>query len=265
MAMIKCPECNADVSDKAQNCTGCGAPMQQDAEQKQTVEKPSKKEKAKDNVIVVKQTSSSISTILVLIAIIAAIVFAVIVFTRCSSDDWFGSAISDIVPDIIPERTVYVDANMLEGEIQELSTLVTLEFRYRDAAVIEDERWFARARMIVQYSGRILLGVDFGGVSVELSGTEITVGIPQAHVISHEFGSDLNILDERGLFIRITLEDFDEFAEERRAYLENEIAQDGALDTAWENAQTQLEALLSNFLNALDPYEDYTVRFIAIP
>lgn len=32
MALVKCPECGKEVSDKAKNCIGCGAPIAPDRE-----------------------------------------------------------------------------------------------------------------------------------------------------------------------------------------------------------------------------------------
>ena len=39
MALIKCPECGKEISDKASNCPNCGCPI----EQKSKIEEPENK------------------------------------------------------------------------------------------------------------------------------------------------------------------------------------------------------------------------------
>lgn len=64
MALITCPECGKEVSDKADKCPNCGAP----------VEKPAEKKKEE---VVQEKKKGSLSNLIALIVLIVIIIFAV--------------------------------------------------------------------------------------------------------------------------------------------------------------------------------------------
>lgn len=72
MALIKCPECGKEISDKASNCPNCGCPI----EQKSKIEEPENKiEKKPDRG----KNSNGIGKTILIVIITAMVVFCIIV------------------------------------------------------------------------------------------------------------------------------------------------------------------------------------------
>lgn len=76
MALIKCPECNSEVSDKAKSCPKCGCPIKEDVNFTQ------KQHRTKQSVIDGMNYAAgasiyrSIVSICVIIAIMVALLFS---------------------------------------------------------------------------------------------------------------------------------------------------------------------------------------------
>lgn len=69
MAMIKCPECEKEISDKAKECIHCGCPIRQNEPQKVEVIKKKRKMTKKKKITII------ISTIVIICGIIGGIIF----------------------------------------------------------------------------------------------------------------------------------------------------------------------------------------------
>lgn len=79
MAMIKCPECGQEISDKAVNCPKCGFPL----------DNTEKNEKANNHELPVKESKKSKKGLIIAIGIIA-IVIVVAVYIANSGNETLG-------------------------------------------------------------------------------------------------------------------------------------------------------------------------------
>lgn len=151
-------------------------------------------------------------------------------------------------------KTVY-DTNIIASQMRELSELVTLEYKYKNAAKAETPPQkifgaidvpFTGNSVIVCYEGTIKMGTDLSKAKIEVSGNSIDVELVPCEIISHEIDEDSwEYLDiSSSLFSPLTLEDGDELRKSQKDLIEKSVLEEGLLDEASEKAVGQMKTFL---------------------
>ena len=81
---------------------------------------------------------------------------------------------------------------------------------------------FTTKSFILTYDGTVKAGVDLDGAEVSVSGTTVTITLPEAEILSHEIDEDsMEVFDEKtSIFNPFTVEDFTSFQSDQKAAME---------------------------------------------
>ena len=101
MAMIKCPECGKEISDRAEVCPGCGYPVKdylQETKDKEQREIPEKKwnESEKKVSMLIKNRKFQISAIVLAILVLAIVMVYKWIHVEVIHDVTWGMSVSQV-------------------------------------------------------------------------------------------------------------------------------------------------------------------------
>lgn len=159
--------------------------------------------------------------------------------------------------------TTQIDAVVLQNQLTEIRELATVTYAYTNMAQFENSNDFYGVKIpfttksfILTYDGTIKAGVDLDGADVGISGTAVTITLPEAQILSHEIDEDsVEVFDEKAsIFNPFTVEDFTSFQSDQKAAMEEKALSRGLLEEARAKAVSSVEQL---FAAALP--ETYTV------
>ena len=106
---------------------------------------------------------------------------------------------------------------------------------------------FTTKSFILTYDGTIKAGVDLDGAAVDISGTTVTVTLPEARILSHEIDEDsVEVFDEKtSIFNPFTVEDFTSFQADQKAAMEERALSRGLLEEARSKAVSSVKQLVA--------------------
>ena len=154
-----------------------------------------------------------------------------------------------------------IDAVVLQNQLTEIRELATVTYAYTNMAQFESSNDFYGVKVpfttksfILTYDGTIKAGVDLDGAAVDVSGTAVTITLPEARILSHGIDEDsVEVFDEKtSIFNPFTVEDFTSFQADQKAAMEERALSRGLLEEARRKAVSSVEQLLSAALP--DPY-----------
>ena len=149
---------------------------------------------------------------------------------------------------------VQIDAVVLQNQLTEIRELATVTYTYTNMAQFESSNDFYGVKVpfttksfILTYDGTIKAGVDLDGADVGISGTAVTITLPEAQILSHEIDEDsVEVFDEKtSIFNPFTVEDFTSFQADQKAAMEERALSRGLLEEARRKAASSVEQLLS--------------------
>ena len=152
------------------------------------------------------------------------------------------------------EETTELDAVVLENQLTGISELASVTYSYTNMAQFKNSSEFYGMTMpfttksfILTYDGVIKAGVDLSAAEVRVSGTAVTVKLPEAAILSHEIDEDsVEVFDEKtSIFNPLTVEDMAAFQADQKQAMEAKALDKGLLTEAAEKAKISVEALLS--------------------
>ena len=158
-------------------------------------------------------------------------------------------------------ENVQIDAVVLQNQLTEIRELATVTYAYTNMAQFESSNDFYGMKVpfttksfILTYDGTIKAGVDLDGAEVDVSGTAVTITLPEARILSHGIDEDsVEVFDEKtSIFNPFTVEDFTSFQADQKAAMEERALSRGLLEEARRKAVSSVEQLLSAALP--DPY-----------
>ena len=158
-------------------------------------------------------------------------------------------------------ENVQIDAVVLQNQLTEIRELATVTYAYTNMAQFESSNDFYGVKVpfttksfILTYDGTIKAGVDLDGAAVDVSGTAVTITLPEARILSHGIDEDsVEVFDEKtSIFNPFTVEDFTSFQADQKAAMEERALSRGLLEEARRKAVSSVEQLLSAALP--DPY-----------
>jgi hypothetical protein len=151
------------------------------------------------------------------------------------------------------QEAVELDAVVLESRIREISELTSVSWSYTNMAQFESSNEFygvtlpfTTKKFILTYDGEIKAGVDLQKAQVDLSGTAVTVRLPDAEILSHEIDENsVEVFDETtSIFNPFTVEDFTAFQADQKAAMEKKALAKGLLEESREKAIKSVSLLL---------------------
>ncbi len=166
---------------------------------------------------------------------------------------FIGGRFSAVGADSAPTLSAVVLKNQL-SDLQELSTV---SYAYTNMAQFESSNDFYGVKLpfttksfILTYDGTIKAGIDLADATVDVSGTQVHVTLPQAKILSHEIDEEsVEVFDEKtALFNPFTVEDFTAFQSDQQRAMETRALSRGLLDEAQQRAETGVRALLESAL-----------------
>ena len=113
--------------------------------------------------------------------------------------------------------------------------------------VLQYQLTYITKSFILTYDGTIKAGVDLDGAAVDISGTTVTVTLPEARILSHEIDEDsVEVFDEKAsIFNPFTVEDFTSFQADQKAAMEERALSRGLLEEARSKAVSSVKQLLA--------------------
>ena len=114
-------------------------------------------------------------------------------------------------------ETAKIDTVVLQNQLSEIRELATVTYAYTNMAQFESSNDFYGVKIpfttksfILTYDGTVKAGVDLDGAEVSVSGTTVTITLPEAEILSHEIDEDsMEVFDEKtSIFNPFTVEDF---------------------------------------------------------
>ena len=152
------------------------------------------------------------------------------------------------------EETTELDAVVLENQLTGISELASVTYSYTNMAQFKNSSEFYGMKVpfttksfILTYDGVIKAGVDLSAAEVRVSGTAVTVKLPEAAILSHEIDEDsVEVFDEKtSIFTPFPVEDMAAFQADQKQAMEAKALDKGLLTEAAEKAKISVEALLS--------------------
>ena len=152
------------------------------------------------------------------------------------------------------EETTELDAVVLENQLTGISELASVTYSYTNMAQFKNSSEFYGMKVpfttksfILTYDGVIKAGVDLSAAEVRVSGTAVTMKLPEAAILSHEIDEDsVEVFDEKtSIFNPLTVEDMAAFQADQKQAMEAKALDKGLLTEAAEKAKISVEALLS--------------------
>ena len=147
-----------------------------------------------------------------------------------------------------------IDAVVLQNQLTEIRELATVTYAYTNMAQFESSNDFYGMKVpfttksfILTYDGTIKAGVDLDGAAVDISGTTVTVTLPEARILSHEIDEgSVEVFDEKtSIFNPFTVEDFTSFQADQKAAMEERALSRGLLEEARSKAVSSVKQLLA--------------------
>ena len=214
--------------------------------------------------------------LLILIAIFAAAILGVIIFSVCTADKAPKDAAPQPVPTPRPqvvyrevevEKLVEVEKEIgvetIQDGLRDMGILVTEEYFFTDVVSFSSvkklfktdiELNFTESNYLASYDGVITAGLDFTGISVEMDteAKQVTVRIPKAEIQNVDIDPESFTLysEKIGFANPILAEDFNKSLMELEKTVTDKAVAKGILTRADQNAVS----VISNFVSGLvDP------------
>ena len=101
------------------------------------------------------------------------------------------------------------------------------------------------------------MGIKGEDIHIDVEGNQIIVTIPAAEILSHEIKEEtLEVFDQtRNIFNQIRIEDYTNFAVDRKKEMEKKALENGLLEEAQDRAEQQLTLFIRSIIGADGDYE----------
>ena len=140
-------------------------------------------------------------------------------------------------------ETAKIDTVVLQNQLSEIRELATVTYAYTNMAQFESSNDFYGVK--IPFTTKA--GVDLDGAEVSVSGTTVTITLPEAEILSHEIDEDsMEVFDEKtSIFNPFTVEDFTSFQSDQKAAMEENALSRGLLAEARAKAVSSVEQLFA--------------------
>ena len=164
------------------------------------------------------------------------------------------------------KKAIVLTGETITSGLKEIGKLCTAEYYFTHVETFESKKelWGypipgTKSSYIYSYDGRILAGVDFTRVAVDVDGDRktVTLTLPAVELITSEIDEDSFTLygEKTSFFNPFAVEDFALSLSDMIKAEEKKAVESGLLERAAENAET----ILRNFLAGSMELEEYNI------
>lgn len=159
-----------------------------------------------------------------------------------------------------------ISSDLIAGNLTAISEYASLEYRYTNVGKFEDQGDFygwkvplTTKSFLITYDGVMKMGIQGEDIAVTERGNQILVTLPSAKILSHEIKENsVQVFDQtQNIFNQIGIQDYTNFAADRKKDMEEKVIKEGLLKQAEERAKQQLELFLEKTVR---PDREYKVQ-----
>ena len=172
------------------------------------------------------------------------------------------------IDDLLTVEVVEFDAAAFTEEIQNISELATVEYRYTNIGTLDATEkfsfidWkkpFSDKTAIVSMDGVIKAGTDLSKVKVQCDEAKkvITITLPEAEILSNElFEKSFEVYEEKdSIWNPITLDDSNELRVQIKEKAQQNAIDNKVLEEAGSRAQQLIQKLIEALPNVREQYQ----------
>lgn len=187
-----------------------------------------------------------------------------------SQSNRFETALNDLKKKYTAKETV-IESAEIEHEIREISELAVIEYKYRNASVIDDHDTFKKIvfldgtsipftqkRVIISMNGTIKAGIDAEQVTVNTDNKskKITIGLPDPKILSNELdeNSMYVYLEEDTIFNKVRAQDHSDLRQKIKDESQDLAKENGVMEQATERVKLLIRTMLEQIPDIKDNY-----------
>ena len=165
------------------------------------------------------------------------------------------------------EDLIILNSNMIKERIEGVSELATVKYYYSQVETLDEDNKFnnlsipfTNKKLIIQYDGVILAGIDFSKISeddikVDDKDKKINISIPRAMIMSNTIEDTKTLLERDTIFNNLNSKDWEKLREVERQHAEETVIDRGILEEANKNAISTIKRFLNVYDDTRDKYE----------
>ena len=165
------------------------------------------------------------------------------------------------------EDLIILNSNMIKERIEGVSELATVKYYYSQVETLDEDNKFnnlsipfTNKKLIIQYDGVILAGIDLSKISeddikVDDKDKKINISIPRAMIMSNTIEDTKTLLERDTIFNNLNSKDWEKLREVERQHAEETAIDRGILEEANKNAISTIRKFLNVYDDIRDKYE----------
>lgn len=165
------------------------------------------------------------------------------------------------------EDLIILNSNMIKERIEGVSELATVKYYYSQVETLDEDNKFnnlsipfTNKKLIIQYDGVILAGIDLSKISeddikVDDKDKKINISIPRAMIMSNTIEDTKTLLERDTIFNNLNSKDWEKLREVERQHAEETAIDRGILEEANKNAISTIKRFLNVYNDTKDKYE----------
>ena len=165
------------------------------------------------------------------------------------------------------EDLIILNSNMIKERIEGVSELATIKYYYSQVETLDEDNKFnnlsipfTNKKLIIQYDGVILAGIDLSKISeddikVDDKDKKINISIPRAMIMSNTIEDTKTLLERDTIFNNLNSKDWEKLREVERQHAEETAIDRGILEEANKNVISTIKRFLNVYDDTIDKYE----------
>ena len=165
------------------------------------------------------------------------------------------------------EDLIILNSNMIKERIEGVSELATVKYYYSQVETLDEDNKFnnlsipfTNKKLIIQYDGVILAGIDLSKISeddikVDDKDKKINISIPRAMIMSNTIEDTKTLLERDTIFNNLNSKDWEKLREVERQHAEKKAIDRGILEEANKNVISTIRKFLNVYDDTRDKYE----------
>ena len=165
------------------------------------------------------------------------------------------------------EDLILLNSNMIKERIEGVSELATVKYYYSQVETLDEDNKFnnlsipfTNKKLIIQYDGVILAGIDLSKISeddikVDDKDKKINISIPRAMIMSNTIEDTKTLLERDTIFNNLNSKDWEKLREVERQHAEETAIDRGILEEANKNVISTIKRFLNVYDDTRDKYE----------
>lgn len=165
------------------------------------------------------------------------------------------------------EDLIILNSNMIKERIEGVSELATIKYYYSQVETLDEDNKFnnlsipfTNKKLIIQYDGVILAGIDLSKISeddikVDDKDKKINISIPRAMIMSNTIEDTKTLLERDTIFNNLNSKDWEKLREVERQHAEETAIDRGILEEANKNVISTIKRFLNVYDDTRDKYE----------